>query len=307
MNLLHLRYALEVEKTRSISKAAENLLMSQPNLSRAIKELEESLGITIFKRTSKGISVTFQGEEFLSHAKRILAQVDEVEAMYKNMKINKQRFLISVPRASYIESAFINFISKIEITQDTEIFYKETNSIKAINNILQADYKLGIIRYQTSFEQYFNSMLYEHGLTSKEILTFNSVLLLSKDNPLAKKDDIGPLDLRDYIEIAYPDPYVPSLPLTDARKAEHSKCIEKRIFIFERATKFDLLKKIKNSFMWVSPIPQEILDLHKLVQKPCKFNKKIYKDVLIYRKDYYLTDIDKAFIDEINKMKEIIA
>ncbi|HOA80402.1 MAG TPA: LysR family transcriptional regulator, partial [Defluviitaleaceae bacterium] len=56
MNLLHLRYALEVEKTRSISKAAENLLMSQPNLSRAIKELEESLGITIFKRTSKGIS-----------------------------------------------------------------------------------------------------------------------------------------------------------------------------------------------------------------------------------------------------------
>ena len=68
MNLLHLRYALEVEKTRSISKAAENLLMSQPNLSRAIKELEESLGITIFKRTSKGISVTFQGEEFLSHA-----------------------------------------------------------------------------------------------------------------------------------------------------------------------------------------------------------------------------------------------
>ena len=171
MNLLHLRYALEVEKTRSISKAAENLLMSQPNLSRAIKELEESLGITIFKRTSKGISVTFQGEEFLSHAKRILAQVDEVEAMYKNMKINKQRFLISVPRASYIESAFINFISKIEITQDTEIFYKETNSIKAINNILQADYKLGIIRYQTSFEQYFNSMLYEHGLTSKEILT----------------------------------------------------------------------------------------------------------------------------------------
>ncbi|HOQ15995.1 MAG TPA: LysR family transcriptional regulator [Defluviitaleaceae bacterium] len=306
MNLQYLRYALEVEKTGSISKAAENLLMSQPNLSRAIKELEESLGITIFKRTSKGVSATYQGEEFLSHAKRILSQVDEVEAMYKNRKANKQRFLISVPRASYIACAFINFINKIDINQDTEIYYKETNSLRAINNILQADYKLGIIRYQTSFEQYFNSMLYEHGLASREILSFNSVLLLSKEDPLARKDKIEPSDLRGYIELAYPDPYVPSLPLTDARKAEHSKCVEKRIYIFERASKFDLLKNIKNSFMWVSPMPQELLDLHQLVQKPCKFNKKIYKDVLIYRKDYYLSDLDQAFIDEIDKMKEKI-
>ena len=64
MNLLHLRYALEVEKTRSISKAAENLLMSQPNLSRAIKELEESLGITIFKRTSKESLLHFKEKNF---------------------------------------------------------------------------------------------------------------------------------------------------------------------------------------------------------------------------------------------------
>ena len=45
MNLLHLKYAVEIAKTKSISKAAENLYTAQPNLSRAIKELEESLGI----------------------------------------------------------------------------------------------------------------------------------------------------------------------------------------------------------------------------------------------------------------------
>lgn len=74
MNILHLKYAVEVEKTRSISKAAENLFMGQPNLSRAVKELEESLGITIFKRTSKGILITPQGEEFLQHAKKFSAK-----------------------------------------------------------------------------------------------------------------------------------------------------------------------------------------------------------------------------------------
>ena len=62
MNILHLKYAVEVAKTKSISKAAENLYMGQPNLSRAIKELEESLGIIIFERNTKGITVTPDGE-----------------------------------------------------------------------------------------------------------------------------------------------------------------------------------------------------------------------------------------------------
>ena len=65
MNLLHLKYAVEVSKTKSISKAAENLFMGQPNLSRAIRELEESLGIVIFERSTKGNSVTEAGAEFL--------------------------------------------------------------------------------------------------------------------------------------------------------------------------------------------------------------------------------------------------
>ena len=67
MNIVHLKYAVEIARTKSISKAAENLYMAQPNLSRAVKELEEALGITIFKRTSKGITVTPEGEEFLRY------------------------------------------------------------------------------------------------------------------------------------------------------------------------------------------------------------------------------------------------
>ena len=59
MNILHLRYAVEVASTGSINKAAENLYMNQPNLSRAIKELEENLGIAIFERTTRGMIVTF--------------------------------------------------------------------------------------------------------------------------------------------------------------------------------------------------------------------------------------------------------
>ena len=149
MNILHLKYAVEVESTRSITKAAGNLYMSQPNLSRAIKELEESLGITIFKRTSKGITPTQEGEEFLSYARSILAQIDEIESLYKHARQDRLEFNISIPRASYITHAFTRMVATLDLAKEIEINYKETNSLKAINNILQSNYNLGIIRYQS--------------------------------------------------------------------------------------------------------------------------------------------------------------
>ena len=151
MNLLHLKYAVEVSKTKSISKAAENLFMGQPNLSRAIRELEESLGIVIFERSTKGISVTEAGAEFLQYARRILSQVDEVEALYREGRSKKQRFSACVPRASYISAAFSSFARHIDRGHPAEIFYKETNSMRAIRNVESGDYNLGIVRYQTSF------------------------------------------------------------------------------------------------------------------------------------------------------------
>ena len=87
MNLMHLKYAVEIARTKSISKAAEVLYMGQPNLSRAIKELEESLGIVIFNRNSKGITITPEGEEFLSYAKKTRGEISGGESRGKKGKI----------------------------------------------------------------------------------------------------------------------------------------------------------------------------------------------------------------------------
>lgn len=305
MNILHLKYAVEVEKTRSINRAAENLFMAQPNLSRAIRELEESLGITIFRRTSKGITVTPQGEEFLQYAKKILAQIDEVEALYQNARTGKQSFSISVPRASYISSAFTEFSKKLDLTKPAELIYKETNSLRVINNILQADYKLGILRYQKPFEQHFKTELYEKGLASELIMEFSYVLVMSEKSPLAEKETIELPDLADYVEIAHADPFVPSLPQLDAKKAELSEFVDKRIFVFERGSQMELLSGNPNTFMWVSPIPAPSLERFGLVQRQCPSNQKVYRDMLIYRKGYRLTDLDRLFMEEVNRFKPV--
>ena len=167
MNILHLKYAVEVEKAKSINKAAENLYMGQPNLSRAIKDLEEELGITIFNRSSRGMTITAEGEEFLSYAHSILEQVNEVEAIYKSKKHDRQKFTISVPRASYISYAFSEFSKCIDSSKPVDIYYKETNSSRAITNLLQNDYKLAILRFQDTFDEYFKNLIEEKDLESK--------------------------------------------------------------------------------------------------------------------------------------------
>ena len=296
MNIVHLRYAVEVEKTHSINKAAENLFMSQPNLSRSIRELETSLGLTIFNRTSKGITLTPQGQEFLTHAKKILLQIDELEANYSNVGKHQQQFSISVPRASYIAKAFTEFAKDIDTSKETEITYTETNSMTAINNIIKDDYNLGIIRYQEPFGKYFDAMIHENDLISKPIRKFSYSVLLSKNDPLADKSTIKSSDLKDYIEIAHPDPYVPSFPMTEARDAELSEFVNKRIFVFERGSQMELLANVPKTFMWVSPIDQEILDRYGLVTKRCPSNKKVYKDALVYRDGYKFSALDDLFI-----------
>jgi len=299
MNLLHLKYAVEVAKTKSINKAAENLYMNQPNLSRAVKELEESLGIEIFKRTTKGITITIQGEEFLNYAEKILNQVDEVENMFKTSKIKSQKFSISVPRATYISVAFSKFAGKIDQNKPMEIFYKETNSMRAINNIIHSDYKLGIIRYQKIYDDQFKILLDEKDLLSELICEFNYDIIMSRNNPLAAKSELEYDDLADYIEVAHADPYVPSMPITEIKKTEYLDSIDKRIYVFERASQYDILENVANTFMWVSPIPQSMLDKYNLIQIPCKSDKRVYKDVLIYRSNYRFTELDEAFITEI--------
>ncbi len=298
MNILHLKYAVEVAKTKSISKAAENLYMGQPNLSRAVKELEESLGIVIFERTTKGISVTPDGEEFLQYARRIIREVDEIEELYRNARTKKQRFSACVPRASYISYAFTEFSKHIDTDSPCDIFYKETNSMRTIDNVAKEEYNIGIVRYQSIYEPYFERKFAEKNLTSRLLAEFSYVLLASEKSPLAKKKNVAPKELAPFVEISHADPYVPSLPLMDARKAELSEFVDKHVFVFERGSQFRLLESVPNTFMWVSPVPEDLLEKYHLVQIPAE-NPKKHKDVLIFREDYKLSTLDNCFIDEV--------
>ena len=295
MNLLHMKYAVEVARLGSLNKAAETLMIAQPNISRSIKELEADLGITIFQRSAKGMVLTPDGEEFMDYARDILHRIDKIEQSYRDGSHKKRKFSISVPRACYISAAMAEFSKNIG-DAPVEIYYKETNSKKTIKKLLENEYKLGIIRYSDTYDKYYKAMLEEKGLSYELVAEFSYVLIMSRENPLASRETITYEDLADFIEIAHADPYVPTLSMSKVFREELPDQVNQRIFVFERASQFDLLSENPKTFMWVSPASQQILDRYNLVQRVCEGNKKVYKDVLIYHKGYKLTKLDKDFI-----------
>lgn len=296
MNLLHLKYAVEIVNTGSISKASEVLYISQPNLSRAIKELEEDLHINIFRRTSKGVELTPDGEIFIKYAKSVLKQVDEIEGIFNHKLEAKKTFSLSCPRASYICEAFTNFSTELANEENIELFYKETNSMRTLKNVLSGEYHLGIVRYSINYDTYFKNLFSDKNLNFEVLSEYVPEVLISNDSPLAALNELHTSDLKEYIEIAHADPFVPTIPFSIVKKEEIPADVKKRIFVFERATQFEILSHNLKTFMYVSPIPVDLQKRHNLTIRKVVDRDRKYRDVIIYHKDYKLTNVDKQFM-----------
>jgi DNA-binding transcriptional LysR family regulator len=306
MNTQHLKYAIEVERTCSITQAAENLYMGQPSLSKAIKELEDSLGYMIFERTSKGVTPTRKGIEFLSYAKNILHQIEKMEALSDSANANSQNFYISIPRGSYIADAITSFVAELDNRQDINVNVQETNSIQVINNIIDGPFNLGIIRYQTEYENYFFDYLSEKQLRYEAIWEYEYLALMSENHPLAQKENMDHKDLKNYIEITHGDTSIPYLIHNNINGNQFTKT-NKRIYVYERCSQYDMLSLIPTTYMWVSPIPEKWLSRYNLIQRKCKTTGNRYKDTLIYHRDYKLSVLDRKFIDKLSEAKNKVS
>ena len=304
MNLQHIKYAVEVQKTGSITQAAENLYMGQPNLSKAIRELEKSLGIVIFKRTSKGVLPTAQGEEFLRYAKSILDQVQRIEDLYHSSG-ERPRFSVSVPRSAYITEAFGRFLSQLDQDRQVDLCFKETNTDETIRDVEKRESGIGIIRCQAIHETYFQNLLADKDLEMRPLWEFNYQVLFSQSHPLANAPFFTPEDLRQYVEILHGDITVPSLSVMGNSQQEdyHAK---KKIQIYERGSLFDLLCQLPDSFAWSAPIPRTVLDRYGLAQRSCDVIDLRVKDGLICPKGYCLSPWEKAFVQQLEQVQEEI-
>ncbi len=303
MNIIHMKYAVEVARLGSINKASESLNMAQPNISRAIKDLEADVGITIFDRSAKGMNLTPEGTDFIARAQSILSQITDLEHIYRAGTPNKQKFSISAPRAGYIAEAFAEF-SKCIDAQKAEIVLDETGTYNTLKKIITSECKLGIIRYESAADSYFKETLEKNGLDYRMISDFQYTVIASKNGPLAEKEYVSREELKHLVQVTHNSPYEAHLTASDAPpKEETRKCADKIVFVLDTAAQLELLAENVNSFMWVSPAPQTLLDRFGLIQLKNADKAKTYMDVLIYRKNYKFSELDKRFIEALETAK----
>ena len=251
-----------------------------------------------------GVKVTEEGAQFLYHAKRIMEQFEAVSRIGDKSGTDKLQYKISIPRGSYIVDGFTAFVSELKLEKGMEITINETNAMGTIVNVADKGYNIGIIRYQTKDEEYYLNSLKSNHLSNETIWEFEYVLVMSENHPLARKEDITIEDLKGYTKITHGDIELPHDKYSGKAKKNQNRNV---IYVYERGSQFDLLTNVPTTYMWVSPIPKHILEKNNLIQKSCKIENNTYRDVVIFRKDYHLEDIDRLFQKKIYESKVDVA
>jgi DNA-binding transcriptional LysR family regulator len=296
---------VEVERTGSITEAAVNLYITQPSLSKAIREFESSCGVTIFERTQRGVIPTAKGRNLLEHARAILKQVSEIETLARDDEPDKQTFSISIPRGSYIAEGVARFSATLDFDRPLSVKIRETNSVQTIDLIAEGRFNVGIIRYPVAEEPFFMDYLKRKYMKCEPIWEFEYVVLASSQSPLAYLKSVEEADLHQVVEIYQGDVRTPYL----ASPAPEREAPRERqaIYVYERSIQFEFLANLPNTYMWVSPVPPEPLLRYSLMQRRCDGVMPRHRDVLVYHADYKLTDLDRRFIDKLFEAKNKVA
>ncbi len=303
LNTLHLKYAVEVERTGSITQAAENLFMGQPNLSKAIMELEETLGFLIFERTSKGVIPTTKGKSFLIYAKNVLTQIEKMEALCDDN--SAQSLSIAVPRCNYITAAISKFSQGLNFEGKVRLNVRETNAVQVINGVAMGTFGFGIVRYRLLHEKYFTDYIKDKDLDAIPFWEFDSAVTISDRNrDLLEK--ISYQTLCDMTPIVYGDESIPYLSFGEVRREAKSPAAEKAIFVYDRATAMEFLRVLPNAYMISAPSQAEVLSQYGLIQKKCEVSNEKCRDVFVFQKGYKFSEVEKDFINILSETKNKI-
>lgn len=306
MNLLHMKYAVTIAETKSINKAAEKLYVGQSALSRAVKELETSLGAAVFERSAKGMTLTPSGEEFIRRARSILEQVDSVENMFRGGGREQKRFSVSVPRADYIAEAFSRFSACSDGRAPADLFFRETDTAQTVKSVIREECDLGIIRYEAKRDREYKSFLDSKELDYELVCEFSPTVIMNSSSPPAASELVTRDDLRELAEIVYTDRYDSAevTPFLTERDNDGLGYGEHRyIHVFDRAALLSILSSNPCAFARTSPVPKNVLEKYGLVQKRFNGDDVIFKDVLIHRKDHCLSESDRLFIERLVGVK----
>lgn len=202
MTLQQLKYVTTIANIGSISEAAKRLFVSQPSLTKSIKELEKEMGITIFDRTNKGITVSKEGERFLGYARQVLEQAALLEEQYKSQSGGKKQFSVSTQHYSFAVNAFVELLKGAEIDQ-YDVSLRETQTYEIIDDVAHMKSEIGLLYYNDFNRPVLEKLIHTNELTFTELFTAHPHIFIGKTHPLAHKEVVSMDELEEYPYISF--------------------------------------------------------------------------------------------------------
>ena len=196
MTLQQINYAIVISETGSMNKAAELLYITQPSLTNAIKELEKEIGITIFNRSGRGVSLTADGTEFITYARQLYQQYETLQEKYSGGKI-KRKFGVSAQHYSFAVHAFVETVQNYNAC-DYEFAIRETNTADVITDVATLKSEIGILYLSDFNRQFITKMLQTNQLEFVHLIDCDVYAYLWKEHPLADRESVSIEELQHY-------------------------------------------------------------------------------------------------------------
>ncbi len=266
MTMQQLHYILTIAQEGSLNKAAEQLFVSQPSLTSALKELENEIGIIIFNRTSRGVVPTPDGAEFLNRARQLYHQFELLTEQYESPDKIKRKFSVSTQHYSFAVEAFVNTVREYG-TSGFDFTILETQTREVIRNVAESASEIGILYLSDHNRQFLTRLLKKNELEYTKLIDANAYVYLYKEHPLAHEQEISFEQLSQYPCVSFEQGEESSTFLAEEilSEAEYPRMIHTA----DRATNLNLMKGL-NAFTLCSGIISEDLNGSDYVAIPFK-------------------------------------
>ena len=296
MTLQQLRYVVAVAETGNITEAAKRLFIAQPSLTNAIRELEKEMQITIFHRTNRGVSISNEGDVFLSYARQVLEQTSLLEERFLNPKERKSRFSVSCQHYSFAVNAFVDVIRKFGGSQ-YDFTLRETQTYEIIEDVSRLKSEIGILYTSSKNEDVIGKMLRQNGLEFQELFVAKPHVFLSSVHPLAEKQVVSLEDLEEYPYLSFEQGEYNSFYFSEEILSTLDR--RKNIKVRDRATLFNLLIGLDGYTVSSGVISKE-LNGENIIAKPLDVDEQM-RIGTITQKSMPLSRYGKAYMEALKR------
>ena len=305
MTLIQLHYLIVIAETNSLNKAAEQLYVSQPSLTSAIKELEKELGVTLLYRSGRGVTLTNDGVEFLLYAKQLYSQYEAVLEKYGMGGAHKKKFGVSTQHYSFAVKAFVDMAKEFDMSR-YEFAVRETRTAEVIRDVSTMKSEIGILYLCDFNRKSMEKLLKSASLAFHHLIECQAYVYIWKNHPLAKGKTIRFEQLNGYPCLSFEQGDNSSFYFAEEILStnEYSQVIKAN----DRATMLNLMVGL-NGYTLCSGIICEELNGSDYIAVPFQEDEQNPNSVMeigyVVRKNTILSKMGELYVDKLKKYLHI--